>query len=93
MNCVKYMGDVGSVTRECPLGTRRLVYQARPIKEVENYKDSKIDLEAKKEDSNPYSTRILVNSCPVAYIKPGRGAPREISKTSYNLQSHRHRIS
>jgi hypothetical protein len=78
------------LTRVCPSGTRGLVYRVRPIKEVENYKDSKIDLEAKKEDSNPYSTRILVNSCPVAYIKPGRGAPRG---TSYNLQSHRHRIS
>jgi hypothetical protein len=30
------------LTRECPLGTRRLVYRARPIKEVENYKDSKM---------------------------------------------------
>jgi hypothetical protein len=37
------------------------------------------DLEMKKEGSNPYSTRILVNSCPVAYIKPGRGAPRGTS--------------
>jgi hypothetical protein len=43
------------------LGTCRLVYRARPIKEVENYKDSKIDLETKKEGSNPYSTRTLVN--------------------------------
>jgi hypothetical protein len=67
------------VTRVCPSGTRRLVYRAWPIKEVENYKDSNIDLETKKEGSNPYSTRILVNSSPVAYIKPGRGAPREIS--------------
>jgi hypothetical protein len=41
------------------------------------------DLEMKKEGSNPYSTRILINSCPVAYIKPGRGAPRERSETSY----------
>jgi hypothetical protein len=39
----------------------------------------------KKEGSNPYSTRILVISCPVAYIKLGKGAPREISKTSHNL--------
>jgi hypothetical protein len=46
---------------------------------VENYKDSKINLETKKEGSNPYSTRKLVNSCPVVYIKPGRGAPRGIS--------------
>jgi hypothetical protein len=30
------------LTRECPLGTRRLVYRVRPIKEVENYKDSKM---------------------------------------------------
>jgi hypothetical protein len=35
--------------------------------EVEWNKNSKIDLETKKEGSNPYS---------VAYIKPGRGAPR-----------------
>jgi hypothetical protein len=38
------------------------------------------DLETKKEGSNPYSTRIVVNSCPVAYIKPGRGAPRGITQ-------------
>jgi hypothetical protein len=66
-----------------PSGTHRLVYRVWPIKEVENYKDSKIDLKAKKEGSNRYSTRTLVNSFPVAYIKPGRGVPREISKTSY----------
>jgi hypothetical protein len=44
--------------------------------EVDKYKDSKIDLETKKEYSNTYSTRILVNLSPVAYIKPGRGGPR-----------------
>jgi hypothetical protein len=85
----------GLLTRECPSGTRGLVYQARPIKEVDDYKDSKIDLDTKKEGSNPYSTRTLVNSCPVAYIKPGRGAPREISKTTYNIidiEYHRHAI-
>jgi hypothetical protein len=49
--------------------------------EVENYKDSKIDLETKKEGSNTYSTRTLVNSSLVAYIKSGRGAPRG---TTYN---------
>jgi hypothetical protein len=43
---------------------------------VDKYKDSKIDLETKKEGSNPYSTRTLVNLSLVAYIKPGRGAPR-----------------
>jgi hypothetical protein len=37
-----------------------------------------IDLETKKGNSNPYSTRILVNLSLVAYIKPGKGAPREI---------------
>jgi hypothetical protein len=47
---------------------------------VDKYKDSKIDLETKKEGSNTYSTRKLVNSCPVAYIKPGRGAPRGITQ-------------
>jgi hypothetical protein len=50
--------------------------------EMDQNKDSKIDLETKKEGSNPYSTRTLVNSSPVVYIKPGRGAPRE---TTYNL--------
>jgi hypothetical protein len=59
------------LTRVCPSGTHRLVYRVWPIKEVEKYKDSKIDLETKKEDSNPYSTRTLVNPSLVAYIKPG----------------------
>jgi hypothetical protein len=48
------------VTWICPSGTHRLVYRVRPIKEVDKYKDSKIDLETKKEGSNPYSTRTLV---------------------------------
>jgi hypothetical protein len=30
------------LTRVCPSGTRRLLYRVRPIKEVENYKDSKM---------------------------------------------------
>jgi hypothetical protein len=51
--------------------------------EVDKYKDSKIDLETKKEGYNPYLTRTLVKPSLVAYIKPGRGAPREISETSY----------
>jgi hypothetical protein len=46
------------------------------------YKDSKIDLETKKEDSNTYSTRTLINSSPVAYIKLGRGTPRGTSDIS-----------
>jgi hypothetical protein len=46
---------------------------------VDRHKDSKIDLETKKGKSNPYSTRILVKPSLVAYIKPGRGAPRETS--------------
>jgi hypothetical protein len=50
---------------------------------VDRHKDLKIDLETKKEDYNPYSTRTLVKPSLVAYIKPDRGAPREISKTSY----------
>jgi hypothetical protein len=49
---------------------------------VDKYKDSKIDLQTKKEDSNPYSTKTLVNSCPVTYIKPGRGVPRRTSDIS-----------
>jgi hypothetical protein len=51
--------------------------------EVDKYKDSKIDLETKKEDSNTYLTRTLVKPSLIAYIKPDRGAPRERSKTSY----------
>jgi hypothetical protein len=50
----------GLLTWICPLGTHGLVYRARPIMEVDKYKDSKIDLETKKEGSNPYSTRTLV---------------------------------
>jgi hypothetical protein len=64
------------------LGTHRLVYRVWPIKEADRHKDSKIDLETKKEGSNPYSTRILVKPSLVAYIKPGRGAPRG---TTYSL--------
>jgi hypothetical protein len=56
---------------------------SRPIKEVDRHKDSKIDLEMKKKGSNLYSTMTLVNLSLVAYIKPGRGAPREISERSY----------
>jgi hypothetical protein len=48
--------------------------------EVDKYKDSKIDLETKKEGSNPYSTRTLVNPSLVAYINPDRGTPRGITK-------------
>jgi hypothetical protein len=43
--------------------------------EVDLHKDSKIDLEMKKEKSNTYSTRTPVKPSLVAYIKPGRGAP------------------
>jgi hypothetical protein len=50
--------------------------------EVDKYKDSKIDLEMKKEGSNLYSTRTLVKPSLVAYIKPGRGIPRG---TTYNI--------
>jgi hypothetical protein len=35
----------GLLTRVCPSGTRGLVYRAQPVKEVDKYKDSKIDLE------------------------------------------------
>jgi hypothetical protein len=65
----------------CPSGTHWLVYRVRPIKEVDRHKDSKIDLETKKEGSNRYSTRTLINLSPVAYIKSGRGAPR--GRTQY----------
>jgi hypothetical protein len=53
--------------------------------EVDKYKDSKIDLETKKEGSNTYSIRTLVNLSPVAYIKPGRGAPR--GRTRYLIKN------
>jgi hypothetical protein len=52
----------GLLTWICPLGTHGLVYQVRPIKEVDRHKDSKIDLKTKKGKSNPYLTRILVKS-------------------------------
>jgi hypothetical protein len=67
----------------CPSGTHGLVYRVWPVMEVDKYKDSKIDLETKKEGSNPYLTRTLVKPSLVAYIKTGRDAPREISETSY----------
>jgi hypothetical protein len=51
----------GLLTRIYLTGTYGLVYLGRPVKDVDNYKDSKIDLEAKKESYNPYSTRTLVN--------------------------------
>jgi hypothetical protein len=50
---------------------------------VDQHKDSKIDLEIKKGNFSTYSTRTLVKPSLVAYIKPGRGAPREISERSY----------
>jgi hypothetical protein len=68
----------------CSSGTHGLVYRVRPIKEVDKYKDSKIDLETKKDGSNMYSTRTLINLSLVAYIKPGRDAPREISHRQQN---------
>jgi hypothetical protein len=54
---------------------------------VDKDKDSNIDLETKKKGSNPYLTRILINLSLVAYIKPGRDAPRG---TSNNLQLRSH---
>jgi hypothetical protein len=50
---------------------------------VDYNKDSKIDLETKKEGSNPYSTRTLVKPSLIAYIKPGRDDPRG---TTYNIE-------
>jgi hypothetical protein len=63
-----------------PFRYHRLVYRVWHIMEVDKYKDLKIDLKMKKGKSNPYLTRTLVNSCPVAYVKPGRGTPRGITK-------------
>jgi hypothetical protein len=54
--------------------------------EVDKYKDSEIDLETKKEGSNPYSNRILVNLSLVAYIKLGRGTPRDNSSHIVDTQ-------
>jgi hypothetical protein len=53
---------------------------------VDKYKDSKIDLETKKEGSNLYSTRTLVNSSLVAYIKSGRGA---LERYLIDIENHR----
>jgi hypothetical protein len=50
----------GLLTWVCPSGTHGLVYWVRSIMKVDKYKDSKIDLETKKEGSNPYSTGTLV---------------------------------
>jgi hypothetical protein len=50
----------GLLTWICPSGTHGLVYRVRPIMEVDKHKNSKIDLETKKEGSNLFSTRILV---------------------------------
>jgi hypothetical protein len=77
----------GLLTWVCPSGTHGLVYRVRPIMEVDWNKDSKIDLETKKEGSNSYSTRTLVNSSLVAYIKPGRGAPRGTSNHIIDYRS------
>jgi hypothetical protein len=74
------------MTWVCPSGTHRLVYRIRPIMKVDKYKDSKIDLETKKEGSNPYSTRILVNLSLVAYIKPGSGTLRDNSSHIVDTQ-------
>jgi hypothetical protein len=41
--------------------------------EVDKYRDSKIDMETKKEDSISYLTRTLVKPSLVTYIKPGKG--------------------
>jgi hypothetical protein len=68
------------MTWVCPSGTHGLVYRVRPIMEIDKYKDSKIDLETKKEGSNIYSTRILIKPSLVAYIKSGRGTPRGTTK-------------
>jgi hypothetical protein len=51
----------GLLTWICPSDTHGLVYRVRPIMEVDKYKDSKIDLEMKKEGSNTYLSRTVVN--------------------------------
>jgi hypothetical protein len=57
--------------------------------EVDKYKDSKIDLETKKEGSNTYSTRTLVKPSLIAYIKLGRGAPRGTLDNSRSLIAYK----
>jgi hypothetical protein len=42
----------GLLTWVCPSGTHKLVYRVRPITEVDQHKDSKIDLETKKGNYN-----------------------------------------
>jgi hypothetical protein len=49
-----------TLTWVCPLGTHRLVYQVRPIKEVDRHKDSRIDLETKKEKFNTQWRRTKI---------------------------------
>jgi hypothetical protein len=55
---------------------------------VDQNKDSKIDLDMKKGNFNTYSTRTLVKPSLVAYIKSGRGAPRETSYIEHHRSSH-----
>jgi hypothetical protein len=43
-----------------PFGYPRISIPGPVIMEADKYKDSKINLEMKKEGSNPYSTRTLV---------------------------------
>jgi hypothetical protein len=65
----------GLLTWVCPSGTRRLVYRVWPIMEVDWNKDSKTDLETKKEGFNPYSTRKLVKPYPGCIYKSRQGRP------------------
>jgi hypothetical protein len=52
-------------------------YKGRPTQGLNQI--DYIDLETKKGNSNMYSTRTLINPSLVAYIKPGRDAPRGTS--------------
>jgi hypothetical protein len=56
--------------------------------EVDKYKESKVDLEMKKEGSNPYSSRTLVKPSVVAYINHGRGTPRGTSYIEHREIEH-----
>jgi hypothetical protein len=65
----------------------------RLIMEVNLHKDSTrlnphdyIDLETKKGNSNMYSTKTLVNSSLIAYIKPDRGTPRQWRSQEFFLR-------
>jgi hypothetical protein len=65
----------GLLAWACPSDAHGLVYRVRSLWKWTSTRTRHVDLESKKEGSNTYSTRTLVNPSLVVYIKPGRGAP------------------